>query len=206
MLRPTTLLPPLRGLATPRSDDRISPAAWGLLPGSPAITRAGLPPAGSIQHARACSRACARSLAFTSGRTMARILRARRAGPMTGAGSAARALLDRGTDLADRALDLVVGELGRGLGIELPEADRRRDRQRAARDRATMPRRRDARRARQTARARAARPRLATTPRRSCGGARVACHATLRSVVRQPRGPRLRGVRRTLTSMRARAM
>jgi len=47
-LRPARLLPPKR-LLTPRSARRLSTANRGLLPGSPAITRTGLPPAGLVQ-------------------------------------------------------------------------------------------------------------------------------------------------------------
>ena len=48
MLRPARLLPPQR-LLTPRSAHQVSPTGWGLLPGAPVPTRAGLPPAGLIQ-------------------------------------------------------------------------------------------------------------------------------------------------------------
>jgi len=47
-LRPARLLPPKR-LSTPRSARRLSTTDRGLLPGSPAITRTGLPPAGLVQ-------------------------------------------------------------------------------------------------------------------------------------------------------------
>ena len=47
-LRPARLLPPKR-LSTPRSARRLSATNRGLLPGSPAITRAGLAPAGLVQ-------------------------------------------------------------------------------------------------------------------------------------------------------------
>ncbi len=49
--QPTRLLPPKR-LSTPRLAARISPNDRGLLPGAPALTRTGLPPAGLIQLAR----------------------------------------------------------------------------------------------------------------------------------------------------------
>src|SRR5271169_3659945 len=58
MLRPARLLPPKR-LSTPRSARRLSATNRGLLPGSPAITRTGLPPAGLVQ---------------LPGRTMAQVL------------------------------------------------------------------------------------------------------------------------------------
>jgi hypothetical protein len=48
VLRPARLLPPKR-LLTPRSTRGLSTADRGLLPGSPAITRAGLAPAGLVQ-------------------------------------------------------------------------------------------------------------------------------------------------------------
>jgi hypothetical protein len=47
-LRPARLLPPKR-LSTPRSARRLSTTNRGLLPGSPAITQAGLTPAGLVQ-------------------------------------------------------------------------------------------------------------------------------------------------------------
>jgi hypothetical protein len=47
-LRPARLLPPKR-LLTPRSARRLSATNRGLLPGAPAITRAGLAPAGLVQ-------------------------------------------------------------------------------------------------------------------------------------------------------------
>ncbi len=47
-LRPARLLPPKR-LLTPRSARRLSATNRGLLPGSPAITRTGLAPAGLVQ-------------------------------------------------------------------------------------------------------------------------------------------------------------
>ena len=47
-LRPACLLPPKR-LSTPRSARRVSPTSWGLLPGAPTLTRAGLAPAGLVQ-------------------------------------------------------------------------------------------------------------------------------------------------------------
>ena len=47
-LRPARLLPPKR-LLTPRSARRLSTTNQGLLPGAPAITRAGLAPAGLVQ-------------------------------------------------------------------------------------------------------------------------------------------------------------
>ena len=47
-LRPARLLPPKR-LLTPRSARRLSTTNRGLLPGSPAITRTGLAPAGLVQ-------------------------------------------------------------------------------------------------------------------------------------------------------------
>ena len=47
-LRPTRLLPPKR-LLTPRSARHLSATNRGLLPGSPAITRTGLSPAGLVQ-------------------------------------------------------------------------------------------------------------------------------------------------------------
>ncbi len=58
MLRPACLLPaarltPPRGLLTPRSGLGVSPDAWGLLPGAPALTGAGLSPAGDAQRADA---------------------------------------------------------------------------------------------------------------------------------------------------------
>jgi hypothetical protein len=47
-LRPARLLPPKR-LLTPRSARCLSTTNRGLLPGAPAITRAGLAPAGLVQ-------------------------------------------------------------------------------------------------------------------------------------------------------------
>ena len=47
-LRPARLLPPKR-LSTPRSAHNLSTVDRGLLPGSPALTRAGLAPAGMVQ-------------------------------------------------------------------------------------------------------------------------------------------------------------
>ena len=35
----------------PRSARRVSPTSWGLLPGAPVLTRAGLAPAGLVQLA-----------------------------------------------------------------------------------------------------------------------------------------------------------
>jgi hypothetical protein len=49
--QPARVLPPKR-LTTPRSAAEISPRDWGLLPGAPTPTRAGLTPAGLIQLAR----------------------------------------------------------------------------------------------------------------------------------------------------------
>jgi hypothetical protein len=48
MLRPARLLPPKR-LLTPRFTCQASPTGWGLLPGAPVPTRAGLAPAGLTQ-------------------------------------------------------------------------------------------------------------------------------------------------------------
>jgi hypothetical protein len=48
VLRPARLLPPER-LSTPRSARHLTTANRGLLPGSPAITRTGLSPAGFVQ-------------------------------------------------------------------------------------------------------------------------------------------------------------
>jgi hypothetical protein len=59
MLRPVSSLPahrlsPTNGLSTPRSDDGVRPRlAWGLLPGAPVLTEAGLSPAGHAQRADA---------------------------------------------------------------------------------------------------------------------------------------------------------
>ena len=50
VLRPARLLPPKR-LSTPRSARGLSTTNRGLLPGSPAITRTGLTPAGFVQLA-----------------------------------------------------------------------------------------------------------------------------------------------------------
>ena len=57
MLRPACLLPVAQlalphGLVTPRSSVDLSIARWGLLPGAPALTGAGLAPAGSEQLER----------------------------------------------------------------------------------------------------------------------------------------------------------
>ena len=49
-LRPARLLPPKR-LLTPRSARHLSATDRGLLPGFPAFTRTGLPPAGMVQFA-----------------------------------------------------------------------------------------------------------------------------------------------------------
>jgi hypothetical protein len=56
MLRPACLLPPLRGFEHPASDTQISPPAWGLLPGAPALTGTGLSPAGEMRRASSISR------------------------------------------------------------------------------------------------------------------------------------------------------
>ncbi len=69
-LRPARLLPPKR-LLTPRSARHLSATDRGLLPGSPAFTRTGLPPAGMVQFAGRTMRhslcsPCAEQLALDS--------------------------------------------------------------------------------------------------------------------------------------------
>ncbi len=44
------------GLSTSRSDGRLSPLAWDLLRGAPALTATGLSPASLIQHDPPCLR------------------------------------------------------------------------------------------------------------------------------------------------------
>ena len=76
MLRPACSLPaarrpPPHGLSTPRLAQGSPPDAWGLLPGAPALTGMGLPPAGVAQH----SLGLGRPRPWSSRRTMAATLR-----------------------------------------------------------------------------------------------------------------------------------
>ena len=67
---PATRLPPSCGLLMPRSNTRVSPHAWGLLPGAPTLTGVGLAPTEEAQRVTVISATIAVSSTVTSRRTM----------------------------------------------------------------------------------------------------------------------------------------
>jgi hypothetical protein len=64
-----------RGFRHPARAAGISPRAWGLLPGAPALTRTGLAPAGDVQREASLSLPCWGSSSASSRRTVSRMYR-----------------------------------------------------------------------------------------------------------------------------------